>query len=180
MDAHVGEALQALAQDCFEDRLMEVPVAGPAVRARPVDAAPDHQGAAFGVDEVHALRRGPRDGGDLLGQPGRLEDAHDLAVEMHGARQRMDLAVALVDVDRESGLAQQVRQQRADRAAADDGDVSTQECSASHTRSGVAGMLMCLPPSASTMAFITDGSEPAQPASPQPLAPSTLVLAGTE
>src|SRR4029077_6170868 len=66
------------------------------------------------------------------------------------------------------------------RAAAYDGDVCAQEFSASHTRSGVAGMLMCLPPSASTMAFITEGSEPAQPASPQPLAPSTLVLAGTE
>src|SRR5437667_307585 len=54
------------------------------------------------------------------------------------------------------------------------------EFSASHTRSGVAGMLMCLPPSASTMAFITDGREPAQPAAPQPLAPSTLCLADIE
>ena len=32
---------------------------------------------------------------------------------------------------------------------------------------------------ASTSAFITAGSEPAQPASPQPLAPSRLVRAGT-
>ena len=109
MDAHVGEALQALAQHAFEDRLMEVPVAGPAVRARPVDAAADHQGAALAVDEVHAPRRGAHHGGDLLGEPGALEDAHDLAVEMHGARQRMDLALAVVDVDREPGLAQQVR-----------------------------------------------------------------------
>jgi len=28
---------------------------------------------------------------------------------MHGARQRMDLALAVVDVDREPGLPQQVR-----------------------------------------------------------------------
>ncbi len=33
--------------------------------------------------------------------------------------------------------------------------------------------------SASTSAFITDGRAPAQPASPQPLAPSGLVVAGT-
>jgi hypothetical protein len=99
---------------------------------------------------------------------------------MHGARQRMDLVIAVVDLDREPGLSEQVREKRADRAAADDGDVCAQECSACQTRSGVAGMLMCLPPSASTMAFITEGSEPAQPASPQPLAPRTLVLAGTE
>ena len=57
---------------------------------------------------------------------------------------------------------------------------AAQPFSASHTLSGVAGMLMCLPPSASEMAFITEGREPAQPASPQPLAPSTFVLAGTE
>src|SRR5438132_1080320 len=53
---------------------------------------------------------------------------------------------------------------------------------ARQTRSGVAGMSMCrMPysPSASTSAFITEGSAPAQPASPQPLAPSTLVFAGT-
>ena len=34
--------------------------------------------------------------------------------------------------------------------------------------------------SASTTAFITDGSAPAQPASPQPLTPKRLVLHGTE
>ena len=33
--------------------------------------------------------------------------------------------------------------------------------------------------SASTSAFITEGSAPAQPASPQPFAPRTLVVAGT-
>ena len=54
--------------------------------------------------------------------------------------------------------------------------------SARQTRSGVAGMSMCrMPnsPSASTSAFTTDGNAPAHPASPQPLAPRTLVLAGT-
>ena len=46
----------------------------------------------------------------------------------------------------------------------------------------VAGMSMWRMPkseSASTTAFITLVSEPAQPASPQPLAPSKLVVAGT-
>ena len=47
--------------------------------------------------------------------------------------------------------------------------------------SGVAGMSIWLMPnsdSASTRAFITAGSDPAQPASPQPLAPSGLVVQG--
>ena len=53
---------------------------------------------------------------------------------------------------------------------------------ARQTRSDVAGMSIWRTPhsdSASTRAFITDGSAPAQPASPQPFAPNTLVLAGT-
>src|SRR5438067_7931359 len=53
---------------------------------------------------------------------------------------------------------------------------------ACHTRSGVAGMSIWRTPysdSASTSAFMTDGSPPAQPASPQPFAPRTLVVAGT-
>ena len=48
--------------------------------------------------------------------------------------------------------------------------------------SGVAGMSIWRTPcgdSASTIAFITEGSEPAQPASPQPLAPTGLVRVGT-
>src|SRR6266545_4624812 len=52
-----------------------------------------------------------------------------------------------------------------------------------HTFSGVTGMSMCVMPnslSASTTAFITDGSAPAQPASPQPFTPKRLVLQGTE
>ena len=46
---------------------------------------------------------------------------------------------------------------------------------ACHTVSGVAGMSMCLMPnsdSASAIAFITEVSAPAQPASPHPLTPS--------
>jgi len=49
----------------------------------------------------------------------------------------MDLALAVEDLDGESGLAQQVRQKGADRAAADDGYVSTQECSASRARTAL-------------------------------------------
>src|SRR5882757_9929166 len=52
-----------------------------------------------------------------------------------------------------------------------------------HTFSGVTGMSMWVTPTslkASTTAFITDGSAPAQPASPQPLTPKRLVLHGTE
>src|SRR5437016_4847618 len=54
---------------------------------------------------------------------------------------------------------------------------------ACHTRSGVAGMSMWRMPysdSASMSAFMTEGRAPAQPASPQPLAPSGFVVAGTE
>jgi len=157
------------------------------VRSGPVDAAPDHQGLAHGIDEVHALRGRARGPGDPVRQADRLEDAHDLAVEMHGARQRENIVLPVEDIDRDSKLPQQVRQQRADGPAADDSDVASsdggdvaQEFSAFQTRSGVAGMSIGFPPSASTMAFITDGREPAQPASPHPLAPSTLVFAGTE
>ena len=180
MDAYIGEAREALAQDSFEDRLVEVPASRPAVGIGSFAATPDHQGSAGRFLIARAVGRGPGRRGDSIGKPCRLEDAHDLAVEMHGSRQGMDFALAVVDVDRESGLAQQVGQQGTDRPAADDRYIGAQEFSASQTRSGVAGMLMCLPPSASTMAFITDGNEPAQPASPQPLAPSTLVVAGTE
>src|SRR5580704_5768536 len=50
------------------------------------------------------------------------------------------------------------------------------------TRSGVAGISMWVMPysaKASTIAFMTETSAPAQPASPQPLVPSGLVVAGT-
>jgi len=50
------------------------------------------------------------------------------------------------------------------------------------TLSGLAGMSKWLIPSgrsASTIAFITEVIDPAQPASPQPFAPSGLVVAGT-
>ena len=40
-----------------------------------------------------------------------------------GARQRMDRRLALVDGDRQSGLPQQIGEQRANRAVAHDGDV---------------------------------------------------------
>jgi len=46
----------------------------------------------------------------------------------------MNVALAVEDLDGVSGLAQQVGQKRADRAAADDGYISTQECSASRAR----------------------------------------------
>ena len=44
--------------------------------------------------------------------------------------------------------------------------------STAQTRSGVAGMSRCCPPSASTTAFITAGSAPAHPASPHPFTPA--------
>src|SRR5207245_11447546 len=53
---------------------------------------------------------------------------------------------------------------------------------ARHTRSGVAGMSSWVMPSgasASSTAFIAAGRAPTEPASPAPLTPSGLVLAGT-
>ena len=51
---------------------------------------------------------GPPIDRDLLGEPRTLEDTHDLAVEMDGAGQGKDLALAIVDLDREPGLPEQV------------------------------------------------------------------------
>jgi len=59
---------------------------------------------------------------------------------------------------------------------------SDHPCMARQTLSGVAGMSMLSTPNsanASTTAFMTAGSAPLTPASPAPLAPSTLVFAGT-
>src|SRR4051812_16271563 len=53
---------------------------------------------------------------------------------------------------------------------------------ARHTRSGVAGMSMCVMPSgesASTTAFMIAARAPTLPASPAPFAPSGLVFVGT-
>src|SRR5438477_12622295 len=55
-------------------------------------------------------------------------------------------------------------------------------CNACQIRNGVNGMSTCRTPcsaSASSTAFIAHGRPPAQPASPQPLTPSGLVLVGT-
>ena len=122
-DGDVGQRGGAVAQRRIEPRLMEVPVVDPALRPDAFRAAPLHQRLAGSVDEAHALGRRPRDAKDGFGQPDCLEDAHHLAVEMHRARQGMDLGIALQHQHRAAGTTQQIGQQGAGRAEADDGDI---------------------------------------------------------
>jgi len=58
------------------------------------------------------------DAAQLVGHPTGLEDAPDFVVEMHRARQGVDRRIALVDRDGQSGQAEQISEQRADRAVA--------------------------------------------------------------
>ena len=122
-DLDVREARDALAEHRVELRLVEVPVARPAVRPRSVGAAAHHEGLARRVDEVHPLRGRARDAFDRLGEPRGLEDAHDLAVEVNGPRQGMDVRVALQHQHAKPVPAEEVGEQRADRAEADDDDI---------------------------------------------------------
>ena len=93
------------------------------MRPGAVGAATHHEGPAFRVDEVHPLRRSPRDVRDRPGQAGGLKDAHDLAVEVHGPRQGMDFGIALQHQHAKPVPAEKVGQQRTDRAETDYDDV---------------------------------------------------------
>ena len=122
-DIDVRQARDPLAERRVELRLMEVPVGRPVVLPGAVGAAAHHEGPALGVDEVHALRRCPRDPLNRFGEPGGLEDPHDLAVEVDGPRQGMDSCVAFQHEHVKPVPAEEIGEQRADRAEADDDDV---------------------------------------------------------
>ena len=61
--------------------------------------------------------------GELVADPGGLQDAGDLVVEVHRARQRVRRRLLLEDADPPAALAEQDRERLADRTVADDGDV---------------------------------------------------------
>lgn len=89
-------------------------------RARPVDA---DQGLAVTVVPLVVVGHRVRDGADLFADAGGLEDAADLVVEVHGARQAVGLGPAFQDEDLVPRTGQQDGQELADRAEADDGHV---------------------------------------------------------
>ncbi len=66
---------------------------------------------------------GLSDAPQLLADATRLEDAPDLVVEVHGARQRIGLGPPFQHYDGSSELAEQDRERRADRPVADDRNV---------------------------------------------------------
>ena len=106
-----------------ELRLVEVPVVRPSVRPGAVGPAAHHEGLARRVDEVHSARRRARDILDRPGEAGRLEHAHDLAVEVHRSRQGMDAGIAFQHQHPEPVPAEKVGEERADRAEADYDDI---------------------------------------------------------
>ena len=63
------------------------------------------------------------DAPQLLADATRLEDAPDLVVEVHGARERVGLGPPLQHHDGSSELAEQDRERRADRPVPDDRNV---------------------------------------------------------
>ena len=103
---HLRVALQARPQNGFELGLVKVVVGGAAVRTAFLGAGADQQGLASGVVEVHALEARARDALDLWAQTGGLEHAHGFAVEMDGAGQGVDRALALDHQHRQAILAQ--------------------------------------------------------------------------
>ena len=122
-DLHVREPRYPRSKCRVELRLVEVPVVRPAVPTGAVGPTAHHEGLARRVDEVHSARCRARDLLDRPGQAGRLEDAHDLAVEVHRPRQGVDAGIALQHQHPKPVPAEKVGQQRADRAEADYDDV---------------------------------------------------------
>src|SRR5262245_32280522 len=151
-----------------------------------------HQASVDAVDQKSGRRLHHRrhdvEGGESEPQLG-IADAVILAHEHEQRRQQHDVVVA--DEVRKAHAADKLvlggarrRQRQLDSlthrvAAALDAPAAR---IASQTRAGVAGMWIWRMPysdSASTSAFMIETSAPAQPASPQPLTPSGLVVAGT-
>ena len=93
-DRHARPPRDAGAEHALEVGLVEAVAGVPALRADLHRARPVEHQAALGVDEAHP-GRDVRVGGDLLGQAGRLEDAHHLVVDGHGARQVVGRRLAL-------------------------------------------------------------------------------------
>ena len=110
-------------QHRLEGRLVEAIARMPALRPDLRRPAPVDQQTAPGIDELHAgrhdeIRR------EFVGDADRLEDPHALAVEVDGARQVVEVGLALDDERAHAARAEQAREGGADRTAADDRDVA--------------------------------------------------------
>jgi hypothetical protein len=105
----------------LELRLEEHVVAVPSGRRRTTGLEPQQQltvGAepAIVVDRNHLV-------GQHLGQPERLQQPHDLVIEVHRPRKTVDRCEALEHGHPMPGSAEQRRERLPDRAVADDRDV---------------------------------------------------------
>src|SRR4029079_1482205 len=98
---HCREPPQTLTQYAFEVGLVHIVVAGPIVWADAVKASPDKQRLSRRRDEMHTLRRRTRNLCNRVGEACGLEGPHDLAVEVNGARQLIDVEFAIDQQDAE-------------------------------------------------------------------------------
>ena len=150
-------------------------------------ARDQHDARADAVDQ-ESDRRLQHAGDDVEdGQRQRKLGVADVEVGAHeGEQRRQQQHIIMAHHMRGADGGDQPRLGRADRPDGNGlrhcGRGAFAACSACQMRNGVSGMSRWRMPrsaSASMTAFITEVSAPAQPASPQPLTPSGLVLAGT-
>ena len=106
---------QPLPQRPLQHRLMKAIAGVPALRADLLRAWPIDQQAAFGIDEAHAARH-HQIRQQHVGEPQGLEHAHALAIEVDGARQRIDIGLTLQRQYAQPAQGQQVGQRGADGA----------------------------------------------------------------
>ncbi len=110
------------AQADFQFRLIEEIVVGPAETPRHADTAHIADDITIGA-EMHMALGFARQRQDGVDQAHLLEQAHHFVVEMDGARQGKGAGELFQHQDLVAGLAQEVGDDRADRAATDDDDV---------------------------------------------------------
>ena len=121
LNGHPGRDARVTVDRPFELGLEEHVVALPAGRRRTARLEAQEQltvGAepAVVVNRNHLLRQ-------HLGEPERLEQPHDLVIEVNRARETVDLAEALEHRHPVPGTAEHCRQRLPHRAVADDRDV---------------------------------------------------------
>ena len=121
LDRHPGGDACMVVDRPLELRLEEHVVGLPPGRRRAAGLEAQQQltvGAepAVVVDRNHLV-------GQHLGQPERLQQPHDLVIEVHRARETVDLGEALEHRHPMPGAAEQRRERLPDRAVADDRDV---------------------------------------------------------
>ena len=114
---------QRAAQVRFELRLVEEIVVGPAEWTRPARRAEIANDLAAMRRHAGGRRSRACRGITQVDDAGGLKQPHHLVIDMHRARLRVRFELALDDHGAQTRLAAQVGGQRANGAAADDGDV---------------------------------------------------------